>query len=295
MVVAQMSTHGPPPSPDAAPGHGLGAALSVGALAFDLDGTVYLGPNLLPGALRLLEALRDAGVPYLFATNNSSKTGEAYLRHLGAFGIPVARSGVLTSNDVARSVLTSAGWRRPFLLATPEVTAEYRAEGFAPGASDPDCVLLTFDTTLTYDKLRVAGDLIRRGLPYYATHPDLVCPTPDGPIPDCGAFIELLAAATGERPTVLGKPERSMAAAIRDRLGVSADRIAFVGDRLYTDVRMANEHGFQAVLTLTGEATAADLATSPFAPDRIVDTLIDLHELLRAGGTLGGNRPAGSR
>jgi 4-nitrophenyl phosphatase len=293
MVMGPMSTSGPPTPPDAVRGRDAGAAISARALAFDLDGTVYLGGRLLPGALRLLEALRDEGVPYLFATNNSSKTGEAYVRHLGGFGIPVERSTILTSNDVARAVLAREGMRRPFLLATPEVADEYRAGGFAPGAADPDCVLLTFDTTLDYEKLRVAADLILHGLPYFATHPDLVCPTPAGPIPDCGSFIELLAAATGRRPLVLGKPQGPMAEAIRARLGAGADRIAFVGDRLYTDVRMANEHGFLAVLTLTGEASAADLAASPYAPDRIVATLIELHERLRAGGTLVG--PATAR
>jgi HAD superfamily hydrolase (TIGR01450 family) len=259
----------------------------VRALAFDLDGTIYLGPHLLPGARALLEALHDGGVPYVFATNNSSKTAEQYLRHLGGLGIPVERSTVVTSNDVARALLAQEGRHRPYLLATPEVTEEYAAAALAPADPlDADCVLLTFDTTLTYAKLRTASDLVRRGAPYYATHPDVVCPTPEGPIPDCGAFIELLAAATGRRPTILGKPERPMADTIRTRLGVDAERIAFVGDRLYTDVRMANEHGFRAVLTLTGEATADDLAASPHRPDLVVADMRDLHERLRSSGTL---------
>jgi HAD superfamily hydrolase (TIGR01450 family) len=277
-----MISHGPTP-PD---GFANAAVRAVQALAFDLDGTIYLGPHLLPGARALIEALHDEGVPYVFATNNSSKTAAQYLRHLGGLGIPVERSTMVTSNDVARAVLAQDGRHRPYLLATPEVTEEYAAAGLAPADADADCVLLTFDTTLTYAKLRFASDLVRRGAPYYATHPDVVCPTPDGPIPDCGAFIELLAAATGHRPTILGKPERPMADTIRARLGVSAERIAFVGDRLYTDVRMANEHGFQAVLTLTGEATEADLAASPYRPDLVVTDMLDLHERLHARGTL---------
>jgi hypothetical protein len=126
----------------------------VQALAFDLDGTIYLGPHLLPGARALIEALHDEGVPYVFATNNSSKTAAQYLRHLGGLGIPVERSTVVTSNDVARAVLAQEGRHRPYLLATPEVTEEYAAAGFAPADAEADCVLLTFDTTLTYAKLR---------------------------------------------------------------------------------------------------------------------------------------------
>jgi 4-nitrophenyl phosphatase len=280
-----MTSHGPPsPAGSASADERAGGA--VRALAFDLDGTIYLGPDLLPGARTLIEALHAEGLPYLFATNNSSKTAAQYLRHLGGFGIPVERPAVVTSNDVARAVLAQEGRLRPYLLATPEVTEEYREAGFEPADVDADVVLLTFDTTLTYAKLRRASDLVRAGTPYYATHPDLVCPTPDGPIPDCGAFIELLAAATGRRPIVLGKPERPMADTIRHRLGVGAEHVAFVGDRLYTDVRMANEHGFQAVLTLTGEATVADLAASPYRPDLIVADMLDLHERLRSAGTL---------
>jgi HAD superfamily hydrolase (TIGR01450 family) len=285
IVVTAMTSHGPPaPAGSAnADDRALGA---VRALAFDLDGTIYLGQDLLPGARALIEALQAEGVPYLFATNNSSKTATQYLRHLRGLGIPVERSAIVTSNDVARAVLAQEGRLRPYLLATPEVTEEYREAGFEPADGDADGVLLTFDTTLTYAKLRRASDLLRDGAPYHATHPDLVCPTPEGPIPDCGAFIELLAAATGRRPTVLGKPERPMADTIRGRLHEDAHRIAFVGDRLYTDVRMANEHGFRAVLTLTGEATAADLTASPYRPDLVVTTMLDLHRRLHATGTL---------
>jgi 4-nitrophenyl phosphatase len=266
------------------------AAGRVAAVAFDLDGTVYLSSELLPGARELIDALASAGVPYLFATNNSSKTGEQYVAHLRSLGLRVTRREVLTSNDVAVAYLRGASLGRPYLVATPEVEAEYRAEGIEPAADHPDSVLLTFDTTLTYEKLRRASDLIRAGLPYLATHPDLVCPTPTGPIPDCGAFVALLHAATGARPTVLGKPESTMALAIRARLGVAESPgegpAAFVGDRLYTDVRMANDHGFLAVLTLTGEATRDDLLASPHVPDLVVEDLTVLHQYLRRVGTL---------
>jgi HAD superfamily hydrolase (TIGR01450 family) len=281
--MSEPRTISPPPSGARSPAST--AAERVAAVAFDLDGTVYLSSELLPGARELIEALAGEGVPYLFATNNSSKTGAQYVAHLRSLGLRVTRREVLTSNDAAVAYLRGTSLRRPYLVATPEVEAEYRAEGIEPAADHPDSVLLTFDTTLTYEKLRRASDLIRAGLPYLATHPDLVCPTPSGPIPDCGAFAALLHAATGARPLVLGKPEATMAGAIRARLG-TATAAAFVGDRLYTDVRMANEHGFLAVLTLTGEATRADLLASPHVPDLVVEDLRVLHQHLRWVGTL---------
>ena len=263
------------------------AATAIAGLAFDLDGTVYLGAELLPGAAALVSALAAAGVPYLFATNNSSTSGVRYLRRLTKLGLPATRTTVLTSNDVTVRHLRDAGLQRPYVVATREVEEEYRAAGLEPGAEEPDAVVLTFDTSLTYDKLRRATDLIRAGLPYIATHPDLVCPTPTGPIPDCGAFAALLFESTGRRPQVMGKPAPPMAAAIRTRLGLVPGAIAFVGDRLYTDVRMANSHGFQAVLTLTGETCREDLVASPDVPDLVVDDLRVLHAHLRSLGTLG--------
>lgn len=254
------------------------------AFAFDLDGTVYLGDELLPGAREFLSALAESGVPHVFATNNSSDPGSRYVERLQRLGIAASREQVLTSNDVAIAHLRTTGVTRPFLLATPEVVREYRDHGYHtvdddPGSEpdvEPDAVVLTFDTTLTYDKLVKAARWIRAGVPYFATHPDKTCPTPLGPIPDCGSFIALLEHATGRSPAVLGKPHRQMADAIRTRLGRPARDIAFVGDRLYTDVRMANENGFVAVLTLTGETAADDLATSEHTPDVVVANLSEL-------------------
>ncbi len=267
------------------------AAPALAGLAFDLDGTVYLGHELLPGAAELISALAAAGVPYLFATNNSSTSGVRYVQRLTELGLPATRASVLTSNDVTVRHLRDAGLRRPFVIATGEVTEEYRAgglepTGLGPAGDEPDAVVLTFDTSLTYAKLRRAADLIRAGLPYIATHPDLVCPTPTGPIPDCGAFAALLFEATGRRPLVMGKPAPPMAAAICTRLRLVADAIAFVGDRLYTDVRMARDHGFLAVLTLTGETSRGDLAASDDVPDLVVDDLAALHAYLRSVGSL---------
>ena len=259
---------------------------AISALGFDLDGTVYLGSELLPGAADLISALADAGVPYLLVTNNSSKTGEQYVANLLRLGLPASRSSVLTSKDVAIAHLHRSGVRRPFLVATPAVRQEFRDHGFEPVEDQPDAVLITFDTTLDYAKLSRATGYIRAGLPYFATNPDLTCPTPQGPVPDCGSFAALFAAATGVQPVVLGKPEALMAEALQARLGVQADGIAFVGDRLYTDVRMARENGFQAVLTLTGEARREDLVASQYAPDLVFDDLRGLHAHLERLGTL---------
>lgn len=271
--------------------------IGVDALAFDLDGTVYLSDQPLPGTPALFERLNAAGVPYVFATNNSSVPASLYERRLVAMGVPVEPAQVLTSTHAAAHRLRTAGIARAYVLASEAVRDELAASGVAHDESEPQGVLLTFDTSLDYEKVRAVSDLLLGGAPYFATHPDLVCPTPSGPIPDCGAFIAMFAAATGREPEVLGKPSAFMAAAIRERLASQAtylgrphpQRIAFVGDRLYTDVRMANEYGFQAVLTLTGETTTAQIASSPHVPDLVVEDLsgLDSHLELTSVATAG--------
>lgn len=244
--------------------------------AFDLDGTIYLQTELLPGALDLLQQLEARGIPFVFATNNSSVPGSVYVERLTSMGIGTTREQVLTSNDVAIAHLLAAGLKRPYLLAPPAVHREYESHGIKHEESEPDCVLLAFDTTLTYDKIAAAARFITARVPYLATHPDPVCPTLDGSIPDVGSFIEMFRSATGHTPTVLAKPHKGMVRLITERLGLPAGRIAFVGDRLETDILMARNHGFTGILTLTGVTGSADLAASELQPDIVITGLPDL-------------------
>lgn len=253
----------------------------VRSFAFDLDGTIYLQGRPLPGALELLAALRKAEIPYLFVTNNSSASSDAYLEKLGDLGLSPDRSQTLTSNDVAISHLLASGFRRPYLLATDAVRAEYAGHGLVHEEDTPDAVLLAFDTTLDFRKISRVSSLVDSGLPYLATHPDVTCPVPGGFLPDTGSFIELFAAVTGRRPEVLGKPHNGMIAEISRRLELPAPEIAFVGDRLQTDIRMAADAGFVSVLTMTGVTDSSDLQSSDLQPDVVIDGMRNLHELLR--------------
>lgn len=251
--------------------------LAPRGFAFDLDGTIYLGPSLLPGARELIGTLIERGLPYVFATNNSSVPGEVYVERLTQLGLPVTRANVITSNDAAVAHLRSEGLAQPYLMAPQAVTQEYAAWGIAHESERPDSVLLAFDTTLDYEKIRTAVHFIRDGVPFLATHPDPICPTPRGGEPDVGSFIAMFEIATGKLPTVLGKPNPGMARLVMDRLGLPANEIAFVGDRLETDILMAHAHGFVGILTLTGVTGNEQLASSALTPHLVID---DLHALL---------------
>lgn len=141
-------------------------------------------------------------------------------------------------------------------------------------------MVLAFDLTLTYAKLRTACDLIRNGVPFVASHPDFTCPTVEGPIPDCGAMTAMITAATGVEPVVIGKPNRYMVDAALARLGARPEHTAIVGDRLYTDMEMGFRGGLRTVLVLSGEATEADLADARRRPDLVLPSVAHLTPLL---------------
>ena len=140
--------------------------------------------------------------------------------------------------------------------------------------------MLGFDTDLTYERVRKACRMIANGAVYMATHPDVNCPTPDGFVPDTGSMIEMFAASTGRRPQVLGKPMTPTVDYLTETLSCSRDELAFVGDRLETDIRIGTDHGIPSVLVLSG-VTDEDLARrTPIHPDLILPSLRELAEYL---------------
>jgi 4-nitrophenyl phosphatase len=229
----------------------------------DMDGTIYLGSRLFPGTLPLLEKLKKTGRRALFLTNNSSMSPADYAAKLCRMGIQAEPGDVFTSGDAAAAYLKKhlPGGKRVFLLGTPSLEKQMRDEGFdiinGNPETEPDLVLLGFDKTLTYEKIMLACRHISRGAPFYATHPDLVCPVEDGFIPDAGAMIKMFEAAAGVSPTVIGKPRKAMAEAVFERCGFLPEQTAMVGDRLATDIAFANQSGIYAVLVLSGETDLA--------------------------------------
>ncbi len=262
----------------------LSRLLSIRAFALDLDGTTWLGDRLLPGARELQELLDARGIPTVFVTNNSSHGRDDYVERLNALGLPTRPREVLTSGEATIAFLRHhRPGARVFLVGTPSLVREFHdgGIGLAEDPREADTVVLGFDTGLTYGKMRDLCDLVRRGVFFVATHPDVNCPVPDGYLPDVGSFLALVEASTGRRPDeVIGKPGPRMIEVLSARLGQPPDRIAFVGDRLYTDVRMARTAGMLAVLVLSGETRVEDVTGSPCHPDLVVQDLVELHRLL---------------
>lgn len=256
----------------------------VQAVLCDMDGTLYVSDQLIPGADRFVSRLRQRGTPLLFLTNNSSARAVKYRDRLRRLGIPAQNDEILTSGAASADYLRDqTPHRRVFLLGTPELREELEEAGLtvldARDPGDPDCVLVGFDKTLTYARLERACLLVAAGCPYYATHPDFTCITDRGLIPDTGAILAAIESVTHRTPKVLGKPMPEMVAAGLARLGPGArpETTAIIGDQLDTDMTMAACAGLLGVLVLSGETSRARLeAQDAVTPDLVVGSVAEL-------------------
>jgi len=254
----------------------------IDCFLMDMDGTITLGDHLLPGARAWLDLLDACGITYYFLTNNSSRSKVEYADKLNRLGLDVSQEKIFTSGEATALYLKETNPEAAlYVVGTAPLLEEFKRHGFRLTESDPDMVVLGFDTTLTYAKLWKLCDLVVAGKPYIATHPDINCPTPDGFKPDIGSFIELVAASTGRRPDVIvGKPNEPIVSALVEKTGLPVEAHCMVGDRLYTDVALG-KWGMMTTLVLSGETRAEDLSSSQFKPDLVVWDIAEMTELLK--------------
>ncbi len=255
-----------------------------------MDGTIYLNKTVFDTTSPFLALLDRLGIGHTFLTNNPSKSTAEYLTHLNGMGIQASADQLYTSTQATIDFLKKEfpHIRRLFVLGTTGLCDELENAGFELTPEDPDAapdaVLVGFDKTLTYNRLCRAAWWIKQGRPFFATNPDLVCPTDEPTVLiDCGSITAALEKATGRAPqAVLGKPDPAMLRGILQRHSLAPQNLAMVGDRLYTDMEMARRAGALGVLVLTGEATAADAEKSVPKPDLILPGLREFGEMLEA-------------
>ena len=247
---------------------------------FDLDGTVYLGDALLPGAERTIATLRAANSRVVFLSNKPLRTRADYAAKLTRLGIPASPDEVINSSWVlTRWLEQEAPGATLFVVGEPPLLAELRAAGFrlSERPEEIQFVVASFDRTFDYRKLRIAFDAVRAGARFIATNADRYCPTPTGGLPDAAAVIGAIEGCTGKRvEIVVGKPSPITARAILDRLQLPASECTIVGDRLETDIRMGREAGMATAVVLTGVTTPDLLAASGIQPDYVLRRLDEL-------------------
>lgn len=252
----------------------------------DMDGTLYLGDRLLPGAREFLDWVPGMGGRYYYLTNNSSRGAAAYLAKLAKLGLPAAKEDFLTSADAAVDYLQTHKTPQDvyYVCGTESFQDQLRQAG-AHLADRPEAAVTTlicgFDTELTFRKLEDACILLGRGVDFLATNPDWVCPTEFGYVPDCGSVCEMLYRATGRRPKVLGKPEPEMVLLALKRSGFRPEEALLVGDRLYTDIACGVRAGIDTALVLCGESTVQTLEQSAVKPSAVFRDVAELLERLR--------------
>ncbi len=251
-------------------------------LLSDLDGVIYRGNHLLPGAAELLRWLEEQGVGLLYITNNSSRTPRQYVDKLAQLGIPGRPEQVLTSSIATRAYLEKeAPPGTPLYLIGMEGLRQALLEDgyFFLSEEKAAYVVVGLDLHLTYEKLRRATLLIRAGARFIGTNPDRTFPGSDGLTPGTGAILAALEAATDTPPTVIGKPERWLLEEGMRRLGADPAHTAILGDRLDTDILGGHRLGLTTLMVLTGVHGPEEVAASNVQPDALFQ---DLRELQRA-------------
>lgn len=247
----------------------------------DMDGTIYLGNELFPFTKDFLKKVEDTGREYYFFTNNSSKSQQAYIEKLARLGIQIKKEQMMISSHVIIKYLKESYDKKSiYVVGTPSLIQEFESFDMNLTEEDPDIVVLGFDTTLTYEKLSKACHYIRNGCTYFGINPDWNCPMEGGTfIPDCGSMAKLIEASTGKFPEFFGKPSKHTLDYIIKETGYQPEEIAIVGDRLYTDIAVADGSDVTSILVLSGESTREDVEKSDVKPDVVVENLVEICEL----------------
>ena len=228
---------------------------------FDLDGTVYLGERLIPGAGEAVAALRAAGRRVAFLSNKPLQTRDDYAAKLTRLGVPAGPDDVINSSLVLARHLSGIDPGAPvFVIGEPPMLAEMRAHGFeVRDDSRVRWVVIAFDRTFSYAKLDVALQAVKQGARLIATNPDRTCPVEGGEIPDCAGMIAAVEAVTDRRvEAIVGKPSPIILEVALRALGVSPSESVMVGDRLETDIAMGRRGGLHTILVLSGVTRGDD-------------------------------------
>lgn len=243
-------------------------------VALDMDGTVYLGHIPIQGAVDFIVRHWN-DVDFYFLSNNTSKSPETYIKRLNDMGIPAKREQLLSPVTPLVDFLRKNHIHKVYIVGNSDFKRDLKSR--MPELEEDDkkaqAVILAYDTELTYEKLARSALLLQNpDVLFLATHPDLVCPSPEGPLPDVGSMIELYNAATGRRPDhIFGKPDPLVLEPLLARY--AKEDLIMVGDRLSTDKKLAENAGIDFALVLSGEAKRADLANESIEPTVVLEDL----------------------
>ncbi|NDJ86238.1 MAG: HAD-IIA family hydrolase [Chloroflexi bacterium] len=251
----------------------------IHGILLDMDGVIYRGDRLLDGVAAFLDGL---SLPYLFITNNSSRTPEQVAQKLTGMGIRANPDHILTSSIATAQFLRHEAPEGTPVYAIGEIglNAALQNAGFVLTSEAPHYVVVGLDYEFDNAKLSTASRLIQQGAAFIATNMDRVLATEDGEHPGTGSIVQQVIDASGHHPLVMGKPERRIFEMAAARLGLSLENLLMVGDNLDTDILGAKQAGMPNVLVMTGVTSAEMLAIAPIGADYVIPALPQLAELL---------------
>ncbi len=254
--------------------------LDYSGYVFDLDGTLYLGPNLIPDVDLMLAELRRAKKKIRFLSNKPLQSRGDYAKKLRGFGIEASDEEVMNSTTVTVRYLTDHyPGAKLYVCGEGPLISELVEGGFPIVNSGEECdlLLLSFDRNFHYLKLYESMIAARRGVPIVATNPDNTCPVDNGVIPDCGANIAAVEACSGRKiDTVVGKPSDIMLQVILEDIAEPAEKVLLTGDRLETDMRMGKRAGMGTALVLSGVTTLEQSMAWPEKPTYILESAAEI-------------------
>lgn len=249
----------------------------IRGVILDMDGVIWRGSEILPGVPDFFKFLDSCHIPYVFATNNSTRTPEMYTERISGLGVKAEIRQIITSPLVTARFLRDQypTLKKAYVVGQEGIYAALRGVGLDIVEDEQaDFVVVGLDRTLTYAKLQAACYQIQRGALFIGTNSDVTLPEPDGYIPGAGSILALLQTATKQPPLIMGKPEKPMFEYALGVLGTLPATTLMIGDRVETDIWGAKRAGLSSALVLSGVSEAGDL--NDYQPDGIYQDLVDL-------------------
>lgn len=264
----------------------------------DMDGVIYRGNQLIPGADRFIKELRSADIPFMFLTNNSQRTRRDVATKLQRLGMDVEEEHVFTcAMATARFLARQKPGGTAFVIGEGGLLHALHTNGYSIVDKDPDYVVIGEGRTLNFEMAEAALGMILGGAKLIATNMDPNCPTQHGSRPGCGAIVAMLEAAAGIKAFSVGKPSPVMLRDARKELGLGTDQTIVIGDTMDTDILGGVQLEFKTVLVLSGGTQRDDLVKFAYRPDKIVNSIADLHhtQLVREFSQMEASEVAKSR
>jgi NagD protein len=251
----------------------------------DMDGVLYRGSELIPGADLFIRELRSRGIPFRLLTNNSQRTRRDVTAKLARLGIDVEEEHVFTSAmATARFLASQHPGGTAFVIGEGGLLTALHVNGYAVVDHTPDYVVVGEGRAYNLELIETAVRMIDGGAKLIATNLDANCPTQNGLRPGCGAMVAVLESATGVKAFSAGKPSPLMMRAARKELGLSTDETAIIGDTMETDILGGVQMGYHTVLVLSGGTRQEDLGKYAYRPEVVVESLAEFTDMLSAGG-----------